>query len=256
MPLFDTHLHVSPETDLDGFESGARAAGVEYLLANASDYTESLFAESFAKRSEHNYFAAGVHAQCAASFDGGLSRFRCFAESPRFVSVGEIGLDYYYDSDTREVQLKVFQSMLGLALELNRPAQIHLRDKAGSESAYSDALGLLSNFAGSGGRFEIHCYAGSPEDLEKFAALGAYFGVGGMLTFKAAQNIRELALKMPRERILLETDSPYLAPVPFRGRPNCSAYLPKTAEKLAELLGLPDAAFTTENAFRFFGIKG
>ena len=183
--------------------------------------------------------------------------FEAFSDAPRFAAVGEIGLDYYYERDTRDTQIRVFRAFLELALRLDRPAIVHTRDADGGTLAYGDAFGPLSDFASAGGRFVLHSFAGSLADLERFAALGAFFGCGGMVTFKKADNIRALALRYPEDRILLETDSPYLAPVPFRGQENHPGFLPWTAHALAALRGWSmktTAALTTSNAKRFFRI--
>ena len=132
---------------------------------------------------------------------------------------------------------------------------VHCRDKADSVLAYADAYSLLKPFAERGGKFVLHCYAGTPDYAEKFAALGSYFGVGGMITFGKADNIRELAKLLPADRLLLETDAPYLAPKPYRGKPNHSRYIPLIGAKLAEVRGItPEecARLTTANAARLF----
>ncbi|MBR3505462.1 MAG: TatD family hydrolase, partial [Lentisphaeria bacterium] len=139
----------------------------------------------------------------------------------------------------------------------DRPAIVHTRDIDKGTLAYDDAYGLLSEFARAGGRFVLHSFAGSIADFERFAALGAYFGCGGMVTFKKADNIRALALRYPEDRLLLETDSPYLAPVPFRGQENHPGFLPWTAHALAALRGWSmekTVTLTTSNAKRFFRI--
>ena len=132
---------------------------------------------------------------------------------------------------------------------------VHCRDKAESEQAYDDAYSLLKPFAERGGKFVLHCYAGTPGHAEKFAELGSYFGVGGMITFGKADNIRELAKRFPADRLLVETDAPYLAPKPYRGKPNHSRYIPLIGAKLAEVRGItPEecARLTTANAARLF----
>ena len=230
-----------------------------FLLSNAqSCFTnDELVSLGLAGRFDGVYFAAGLHPLDIMKHPGEADEFKSFAEAPRFVAVGEIGLDYYYERDTREKQLEVFRSFLELALHLDRPAIIHTRDVDGSMLAYDDAYGILSDFAHAGGQFVLHSFAGSIADFERFDALGAYFGCGGMVTFKKADNIRALALRYPEDRILLETDSPYLAPVPFRGQENHPGFLPWTAHALAALRGWSmktTAALTTSNAKRFFRI--
>ena len=260
--FFDTHAHLGDDGCPDEAEYRRRAeeSGVPWFLLCGSDYETSRRAADFAARSEGVYFAAGLHPLDIEKRPDPAERVESFAGEPRFAAVGEIGLDYYYEAETREKQLAVFRSFLELALRLDRPAVVHTRDRErdGGTLAYDDAYGLLSDFASDGGRFVLHSFAGSVADLERFAALGAYFGVGGMVTFKKADNIRALALRYPEDRILLETDSPYLAPVPFRGKENHPSLLPWTAHALAALRGWSmsrTAATTTANAQRFFRIS-
>jgi len=257
--LFDTHAHLGDDGCPDEAEFYRRAeeAGVPWILLCGSDLASSRRAAEFASHIDRVYFAAGLHPLDVEKHPGEEEEFKPFADAPRFVAVGEIGLDYYYEAETREKQIEVFRSFLSLALSLDRPAVVHTRDKDGSTLAYDDAYRLLSIFAAAGGRFVLHAFAGSVADLERFAALGAYFGCGGMVTFKKADNIRALALRYPEDRILLETDSPYLAPVPFRGKVNHPEYLPWTARSLAALRGWSTdrtASLTTANAKRFFRI--
>lgn len=257
--LFDTHAHLGDDGCPDEAEFYRRAeeAGVPWILLCGSDLDSSRRAAEFASHFDRVFFAAGLHPLDVEKHPGEAAEFEAFADAPRFVAVGEIGLDYYYEAETREKQLIVFRSFLDLALRLDRPAVVHTRDRDGSSLAYDDAFAILSDFAGAGGRFVLHSFAGSVADFERFAALGAYFGCGGMVTFKKADNIRALALRYPEDRILLETDSPYLAPVPFRGKENHPEYLPWTARALAALRGWSTertASMTTANAKRFFRI--
>ena len=257
--LFDTHAHLGDDgcPDEAGFYRRAEEAGVPWILFCGSDLETSRRAAEFAAHFERVFFAAGLHALDVEKHPCPAEEFEAFADAPRFAAVGEIGLDYYYESETRQKQLGVFRDFLALALRLGKPAVVHTRDKDGSSLAYDDAYALLSDFASASGTFVLHSFAGSVADLERFAALGAYFGCGGMVTFKKADNIRELALRYPEDRILLETDSPYLAPVPFRGKENHPEYLPWTARALAALRGWSTertAELTTANAKRFFRI--
>ena len=263
--LFDTHAHLGDDGCPDEAEYYRRAeeAGVPWILLCGSDFESSRRAAEFASHFDRVFFAAGLHPLDVLKHPGDeetLDEFTAECVSrrdPKFVAVGEIGLDYYYERDTREKQLEVFRSFLSIALRLDRPAIVHTRDVDGSTLAYDDAYILLSDFAQAGGRFVLHSFAGSIADLERFAALGAYFGCGGMVTFKKADNIRALALRYPEDRILLETDSPYLAPVPFRGKENHPEYLPWTSHSLAALRGWSmqkTVTSTTSNAKRFFRI--
>ena len=257
--LFDTHAHLGDDgcPDEAAFYRRAEEAGVPWFLLCGSDFNSSRRAAEFASHFDRVFFAAGLHPLDVEKHPRETADFEVFRECPRFAAVGEIGLDYYYEGETRGQQLEVFRSFLELALRLDRPAVVHTRDRDGSPLAYDDAYALLSDFARDGGQFVLHSFAGSIADFERFAALGAWFGCGGMVTFRKADNIRALALRYPEDRILLETDSPYLAPVPFRGKENHPGYLPWTAHALAALRGWSmerTVKMTTANAKRFFRI--
>ena len=265
LELFDTHAHLGDDGCPDEAEYYRRAeeAGVPWILLCGSDFETSRRSAEFASHFDRVFFAAGLHPLDIVKHPNDketLEEFtaeRVSRRDSKFVAVGEIGLDYYYERDTREKQLEVFRSFLSIALCLDRPAIVHTRDVVGSSLAYDDAYRLLSIFAGAGGRFVLHSFAGSLADFDRFAALGAYFGCGGMVTFKKADNIRALALRYPEDRVLLETESPYLAPVPFRGKENHPAFLPWTAHSLAALRGWSmekTVNLTTSNAKRFFRI--
>ncbi len=258
MELFDTHLHLSPDRDNHEIVCRAQEAGVRNLLFCAGGVEDSLLLREFVRLHAGCFFAAGVHPHEADAFRGDLSLFDPLAGDPRLRAIGEIGIDTCYSFSGLEQQISVFHSMLELALKWNLPAVVHCRAAEKSDDAYRICGEELSAFAAQGGRFVVHCFSGTVEQMEQFAETGAYFGVGGMLTFKKADNIRETVLRMPEERILLETDTPYLAPVPFRGKPNAPEYLPLVAHKLAELKHLSVeqiAERTTRNAFRLFGIQ-
>ncbi|MBO4491658.1 MAG: TatD family hydrolase [Lentisphaeria bacterium] len=261
MTLFDTHTHYSGE---DGpfpeWYARAAAAGVPYMLICSSGWENTALSKACAAHAPEISFAAGIHPQEAGSEAEKLHPAEDYAEftaDPKCAAVGEIGLDYYYENAPESVQRELFDSFLRLALTTGKPAVIHCRDKSDSGPAYEHAYEHLKAFSRRGGRFVLHAFSGSVPWLERFLELGAFFGVGGMVTFKKADNIRELVLRMPPDRILLETDAPYLAPVPHRGKPNHPALLPCTAAAFASLRGLTveeAAELTLENAFRFLGI--
>ncbi len=258
MDFFDTHFHCDSFVDPSEYVESARGKGVRYLLAAASDYADSLRCRAFCRSFEDSWFAAGVHPHEARPQGVDMALFDEFADDGRMAAVGEIGLDYFYMNSPREVQLPVFESFLRFALAKGLPAIVHCRDsRMGGGAAYEDAFGLLSEFSGGGGRFVLHCYGGSPEWTGRFAGLGAYFGISGIVTFPGASNIREILHLIPYDRLLLETDAPYLAPVPVKApkKKNRSEYLIYTAECVAKELGrdLEDlASSTTANAFRLF----
>ena len=272
MKLYDTHFHFSGETTpaeylnlvADDLERAAGKAGLTeapelWLTAVGGDYLESVRAGEFAAVTPRCRFAAGVHPHQAAEFLAERRDFSAFRDDPLLAAVGELGLDYYYELSDREAQKRVFSEFLDLALEWDRPAIVHLRDRDGADDAYRDGISLLEPFARRGGRFVVHCYAGSREYMERFLELGAYVGATGMATFRAADNIRANLALVPDDRLLIETDSPYLAPVPFRGAENTPGMLPLVAGAAAHVRGAEIgevAELTWRNALEFYRIDG
>jgi TatD DNase family protein len=269
MQLFDTHFHFYGEVSATAYVENIRlvlnapkqlaAGSVDKLLLNAvgGDYLESCRAREFAHAVGDTVFSCGVHPHQAEEFLAHQEDFSCFKGDSLLKAVGELGLDYFYDYSNHEAQKKVFGHFLALALEWDLPAIVHIRDKEDVFDAYSDAYDLLAPFAASGGRFVIHCYAGNPFWAEKFLALGSYFGVTGMVTFRKAENIRENLKYIPLERLFIETDAPYLAPIPHRGKENHPGYLIHVAAGAAQQYQMTTgdfAAVTLENGKKFFGI--
>ena len=268
MHLFDTHFHLKAfETELSPelcrramLDSCARTGFVPEsfgLNAVGGDFEESLNARTFAHGAPDCVFSAGVHPGNAGDFSGDTSPFEIFADDPLLAAVGELGLDYYYDAETAPQQRRTFGAFLELALKWGKPAVVHLRDK-GDDAAFRDGLALLADFVRDGGRFEVHCFTGSREWGEKILELGGYIGVTGMVTFRRAENVREILRALPGDRILLETDSPYLAPVPYRGRENNPGFLGLIAAGAAAVRGVPVGEFsdsTAANARRFFRLE-
>lgn len=253
----DTHCHFADEALAMRVCAEAQEKGISGILACASSIPDARMLCNAVQKIPSLFFAAGVHPHEAAGFDGDTSCFPEFKATGKLRAIGEIGLDFYYDFADHESQKRVFSQMLELALSMNLPVSVHCRDKEDSEAAYDITYRLLKEFSGSGGRFVVHSYSGSIKYMELFAELGAWFGVNGMVTFKRAENIRELVKAYPSEKILLETDSPYLAPVPYRGKENTPAYIPLIAEAVASVRGisLEDVAIlTNRNAADLFAI--
>lgn len=272
MRIFDTHFHftgdAAPAEYLNRVEIDAARAlrALElpaeplpelWLTSVGGDYLESVRAREFAALAPRCRFAAGVHPHEAAAYLASREDFSIFRDDPLLVAVGELGLDYYYEMSDRVSQRAVFAEFLDLALKWDRPAVVHLRDRDGADDAYRDALELLTPFSRGGGRFVVHCYAGSRDYLERFLELGACVGVTGMATFRAADNIRANLALVPADRLLIETDSPYLAPVPFRGSENTPGLLILAAAAAARVRGVtPEeiCELTWRNAMDFFRI--
>ncbi len=265
MELFDTHFHrdesISPASAVREIHAQQQKASDQTadirMAAMGCDFGSSHAAAEFAAAVHACCFAAGVHPHEAEKYAANRKDFSVFKNLPDFAAVGEIGLDYFYDFAGHDIQKQVFAEFLDNALKWQKPAVVHLRDKDERFDAYDDAIALLAGFAASGGRFVIHSYTGGVSYLPEFAKLGAYFGVNGMVTFKKAENIRTQLPLIPADRLLLETDSPYLAPVPFRGSTNNPGNITLIARTAAEVLGKSTAdlaAQTTANAVKFFGL--
>jgi TatD DNase family protein len=250
--LFDTHVHIEADDDVPALLQAARSAGVAEWLIAGTDVTDSLRAQRIAAVSPGVYAAAGVHPHQACGFDGDLAPFRELAAQPGVKAVGEIGLDYHYNFSPPDVQRRVFAAFIQLAAETRLPAIVHCRE------AFPDCLALLREAATAGVRFVLHSYTGTPECAQEMLALGGFFSFSGMLTFRKADNIRLALAAVPNDRVFLETDSPYLAPVPYRGQRNQPAFLVEIARCFAAERGLAleaAAQLTTANAHRFFGLR-
>lgn len=270
MELFDTHFHFdgekTPQEYLADIQNGLALVKEKlniaperlYLLCAGGSFSGSVRAQEFAHAADDLFFSAGVHPHDAGEYRQNCEDFSFFAGDAKLVAVGEIGLDYFYDYSDRKVQRDVLAEFLELALQWKLPAMLHLRDQENVFTAYDDALAMLRDFSAAGGRFVIHCYAGNGEYAEKFLELGAFFGVTGLYTFKAATNIRDAVSLIPTERLLIETDSPYLAPVPFRGRVNTPGLVGLVAAALgADRNMTPETAcdIFTANGKNFYGIN-
>ncbi len=255
MSIFETHFHFDPSWDGGEYLRESEDAGVGYLLCVGGDYETSLAAKDFASQSDKCFFAAGVHPHDSWKHLGNTSFVAELADDRKCAGVGEIGLDYYYEHSDRKSQIIVFEKLLDAALLLGLPAVVHIRDKDGCGNAYEDACSLLSGFAGHGGAFVVHSYTGTVPTAERLLGMGCYLGYNGIVTFPRAGNVRAALDATPTDRILLETDTPYLAPVPFRGKQNHSKYLPFILSAVASCKKLGENEMkkaTTSNALRLF----
>ena len=255
--FFETHFHLRPEIDFEAYKQEAFEVGVGYLMAVGSDLETSSQAERFSENSNNYFFSAGVHPHEAQLYVNEVDKFNHFLSNDSCRAVGEIGLDYFYENSDRDSQMRMFEKFLALSLTSGLPAIVHCRDSEHSSQAYEDAESLLVPFAAAGGRFVVHCFTGTIEWAERFLEMGAYIGITGIVTFPKADNVRKVAAIIPDDRLLLETDAPYLAPVPFRGKSNHSKYIPIVAEHVAKVRGVGIAEIATQsthNAFRLFDI--
>jgi len=250
--LIDSHCHLQhyEGDELAAVLGRARERGVEGFLVPAVRLAE---AETLLRMTESEpglWCALGVHPHDASTWEtGDEGRLRDLLAHPGAVAVGECGLDFFYDHAPRDVQERVFRAQIEIALEIGLPVVIHNRDS-------NDAMvEVVTDPAYEGLRCDFHSFAGGVEMVQAVLPLDPIFGVSGMVTFPKADNVREALPRIRRERLLVETDTPYLAPVPYRGKRNEPAYVVEVAARLAEELGLsPDevARLTTDNFFAFF----
>lgn len=250
---FDTHAHYNDEAfDADRSQvlSEIRDSGVSLVVNAGNDLETSLAAMRLAEEHDFIYAAVGWHPQDADSFDAESPELiRKWLKNPKVRAIGEIGLDYYYDNPERDVQRRVLYRQMELARELNVPVVIHDRE------AHADCLEIVRRFPEVCGEF--HCYSGSAEMAKELIDMGWYLGFTGVVTFKNARRVIEVVEICPVDRMLIETDCPYLAPVPVRGKRNDSRYLRHIAEKIAEIKGMaPEeiARITLNNGRRFFRV--
>jgi TatD DNase family protein len=274
--FIDSHCHLEgPKYDGDRATvlQQAREAGIEAILAigNGNGPQDAdcgiRLAEQFDREageatasSPRIYASIGVHPHEAKLADeAGLTHLARLAENPRVIAWGEIGLDYWYDFSPREVQRSVFVRQMELAREAHKPIIIHCRDPKDGHDAWQDTLRLLQlNWAGTGLGGIMHCFSGTLDDLRASLDLGFMISFAGNVTFPKADDIRAAARETPLDRMLIETDSPYLAPVPHRGRRNEPAYVKDVAHFIAnlrELLTDDLAEQTTQNFYRFFKLS-
>jgi TatD DNase family protein len=258
--FIDSHAHLDvSEYDADRAEviARAQAAGVELFLEIAgSDIGKGSLPNGLRLAEEHAfiYAAVGLHPHEASLFDDQLeAELVSAAQHAKVIGWGEIGLDYHYDNSPREVQRSAFARQLELALEAKLPAIIHTRE------ADDDTIAILQKHWAERGGSEIggiiHCFTGTQALADATLAMGFHLSFSGVVTFKAAEELRAVALTVPLERMLIETDCPFLAPIPYRGKRNEPAYVVETAKKLAELRGISVeelAQLTTGNFKRLF----
>ena len=251
--IFDSHAHYDDEQfDADRYSvlNEQFDNGVEYILDCASDIASSVKIIEMCKKYANMYAAIGIHPHEASSASKDYpDRMRELLEYEKAVAIGEIGLDYHYDFSPRQVQIDLLKSQLELANSLDLPVIIHDRE------AHGDMYSILREYKPKG---VIHCFSGSVELMNEALNIGMYIGLGGAVTFKNSKTPKEIALKVPIERLLLETDAPYMAPVPFRGKRCTSLMINQTAREIAEIRQMEVEeliSVTNANARKLFGIK-
>jgi TatD DNase family protein len=248
--LIDSHVNLHApqfEADVEAVIARARAAGVQRMITICDKVSSFPAVRAVAEAHADIWCSVGTHPhEAKENPDLTPDDLIRLAAWDRVVGIGETGLDFFYDLSPREVQAAVFRVHVAAARETGLPLIVHSRDA-------DDVMAEILEHEHGAGAFPLllHCYTSGPELMRRAAALGAFFSVSGIATFKAAEDVRAVIRDMPQERIIVETDCPYLAPVPMRGRRNEPAYLPYVLEKLAEIRGwsLAEAEARTEDAF-------
>lgn len=266
--LVETHAHLDNkrfEGECDQIVERALAAGVETLITVGTDRSSSMDAVRLAEQYDFVYATVGVHPHAAEEMDAAeaIGLLRALAVHPKVVAIGEIGLDFYRDYAPRSAQHTAFLTQLDLASEIGKPVVVHIRDKVDRYAAYDAVLSILQEWVS---HLDIalcsvpgvlHCYSGDLDHANKALDLGFYLGIDGPITYPSAHALRAVVAALPLDRLLLETDCPFLAPQKVRGRRNEPAYLPLIARDLA---GIHEttldmiAKVTSRNARRLFGL--
>lgn len=257
MICFDSHCHLNDEAfaeDLDEVIIRAKEAGLKAILVLGYDLLSSKKAIEIAEKYDICYAAVGFHPE---NLDGAnledLDKIEALAHHPKVVAIGEVGLDYHWQNDeaTKEKQKPFFREQIRLANKLGLPLSIHARD------ASEDTYKILKENPPTAGAV-LHCYSGSPEMMKEFAKMDLYFGFDGPLTYKNAKTPKECVAEAPLDRLLIETDSPYLSPVPMRGKRNEPSYVPFILKEMASIRQLSEEEMETrlgENFERLFHVK-
>lgn len=251
--LFDSHAHLDDDKfngDRETVISKIAETGISYVVNVGSDMDSSIKSVELSSRYPFIYAAVGIHPYDADQVnDETIERLRRLADNPKVVAIGETGLDYHFDDAPRQVQIQAFRRQIKLADELGLPVIIHDRE------AHHDMMEVL--FSERPANAIIHCYSGSVEMAEELVKMGYYISFSGTVTYKNAVKLKDVAAMVPDDKLLIETDSPYLAPEPVRGTRNDSANVRFTAEKIAQIRGTDFqtvAQMTSKNAKRVYGI--
>ncbi len=253
--IFDTHAHyddIAFDEDRDELIEYMHQNGVDYIVNAGEAVKSSLAGVEMGKKYDFVYSASGIHPEHAnETTDSDIVEIEKIAkENKKVVAIGEIGLDYHYEGYDKEKQIDIFKKQLKIAKDLDLPVIIHSRD------ASQDTFDIIKE---SGVRKGIiHCYSGSAQMAADYVKMGFFIGIGGVLTYKNARKLVEVAEEIDINNIVLETDCPYLAPAPFRGKRNNSLYIQYVAEKMAEIKGISYdevCKITSENGKKIFGIQ-
>ena len=253
--IFDSHAHYDDkafDADRDELLGSLANRGIEAIVNSGASIRSTEAAIQLAEEYANVYAAVGVHPECCGEMtEEHVLWLKNLLSHPKAVALGEIGLDYYWDEPDRAIQKEWFIRQLHLAKEVKKPVVIHSRDAA------KDTLDIMRAEYGAGYPAYIHCFSYAKEVAREFLDMGCMFGIGGVVTFKNAKKVKETVAYLPMDRLLLETDCPYLAPVPYRGERNESSYLKLVAQEIADIKGITAAEveeITKQNARRFFGL--
>lgn len=254
--IFDTHAHYDDDAfdeDRDTLLGEIFSSGICCITDVGASVKSSKSAVALSKKWSQIYAAVGVHPDSTADMtEEDIETLRSLAQEKKVVAIGEIGLDYYWDNSPREVQKKWFERQIALAREVDLPVIIHSREAA------KDTMDIMREAAKAGNTGVIHCYSYAAPMAKEYISMGFFIGIGGVLTFKNARVIKEVASEIPLSSIVLETDSPYLAPVPYRGKRNNSMYLKEVVKQLAQIKQVSEETVITTtlaNAKRLYRLE-
>ncbi|MCF6464333.1 TatD family hydrolase [Clostridium sp. Cult2] len=253
--LIDSHAHLDDERfdrDRDRLIKSLKELGVDLVINPGADLNSSIKAVSLSEQYDNIYAAVGVHPHSAKEMDDStIEILKSFTNREKVVAIGEIGLDYYYDNSPRDIQQKKFIEQLNLAKEVDLPVIIHTREAA------KDTFDIIKEAQDGSLEGVMHCFSGSVEMAMEYIKLGFYISLGGPVTFKNARVSKEVAKAIPLDKLMIETDAPYLTPEPYRGKRNEPFYVRYVAGMIAELRGITFeevATKTSENARQLFNI--
>ena len=251
----DTHAHLfykNFEGEVDQIIERAKQSGVDFIIVPGTDIATSILAVELADKYDCVYATVGVHPHDSKDWNNSIiSKLENIATHKKVVAIGEIGLDYYYDFSPREIQIRAFEDQIELALKLRLPIIVHNRE------SNEDIMNIARKYKDSGLRAQYHCFAGSIADARELVEMHHYISFPGIVTFKNAESVRNVLSRVAIENLLLETDSPFMTPIPHRGQRNEPAYIKLIVERIAEIhhLTASDVGRTTSyNAYKFFGI--
>ncbi|HEY9575621.1 MAG TPA: TatD family hydrolase [Lachnospiraceae bacterium] len=254
--IFETHAHYDDEvfdTDRDELLGQMKEAGIDYIVNIAAAYDGLLATKKLMEKYSFIYGAMGIHpSEIGALNEEVMQELATYADMDKTVAIGEIGLDYYWDKDNKKQQIYWFQRQMNLARQKGLPIVVHSRDAA------ADTLEVMKAEKAEEIGGVIHCYSYSVEMAKNYLDMGFYLGIGGVVTFSNAKKLREVVAYAPIERLVLETDSPYLSPVPNRGKRNSSLNIPYVVEEIAKIKGISKEdvmKITYDNAKKMYRIK-